>query len=202
MRRILTAAAVILGTISTALVAVPTGPALALTGSQNSLPAPQVPSHASAATLHGVPLNAVHLQFKMPANATPGQVIPLSGTIYSTFDFWNCIGGPCVAHFSAELEFLSRTAFYIYDVNLRDTNCDARSVMALAYDNNVSYVVGTSPQRYTWKNSKGCGQLLQGQDYIFASTGPVKWVQIALWAGNLNGRSSVAFSLLHDNPYY
>ena len=131
--------------------------------------------------------------------AGPSAVyVPAAGSRVSTFDFSNSN----IAHFHATLTFNSRYSFTISNVTLSDTLKDSRSVLALAEDQNFAYAKGTNPALYTWKNDLGAGNTIKGATFTFESSDPVQYVRIALYAANLNGESSIVYSLNHDNPYY
>jgi hypothetical protein len=127
-----------------------------------------------------------------------GAAAPDAPPATSTFNFENSN----IAKFSATLTFHSDYSFTISNVRLSDTLADNRSVLALAEDNNFAYAKGTDPGLYTWKNSSGAGSTLDGATYTFESSDPVQYVQIALYAANENGQSSIVYSLKHANPYY
>jgi hypothetical protein len=127
-----------------------------------------------------------------------GYAVPQAPPVTSTFSFEN----DGIAKFTATLTFQSRYTFTISNVRLSDTKADSRSVLALAEDNNFAYVKGTDPALYTWKNSSGAGHTISGTTFTFESTEEVQYVQIALYAANENGESSIVYSLKHGNPYY
>lgn len=144
-----------------------------------------------------IPLPAAQRALAAPATAG-SSVTPYAPPVTSTFNFSN--GN--IAHFSATLTFHSAFTFTISNVKLKDTNCDDRSVLALVEDQNFAYAKGLIPAAYTWKNSMGCNTTLSGATYTFESSAEVQYVRIALYAANLNGESSIVYSLKHANPYF
>lgn len=65
-----------------------------------------------------------------------------------------------------------------------------------------AYAKGSNPALYTWKNDMGCNSTLDGATYTWEASEEVQYVRIALYAANLNGESSIVYSLKHANPYY
>jgi hypothetical protein len=172
------------------------GAALAATSSGNPVHAVS----ASATTVHGSQVRGPEsVALASPASSFTVRAVPAAPPRISTFSFSN----DSIATFNAKLEFLSRYEFELYYVYLADTKCDARSVAATVFSQasiwSQGYLGGLP---YFYKNSEGCGHTTHPAAYIFESSSPVQYVYIALWAGNNNGHSSIAYSLKHYNPYY
>jgi hypothetical protein len=162
----------------------------------------QAASHTTAA-----PAGAITVVQTAPFTVLRVDVAALSGAgpavaaappRTSTFSFSN----DHIATFNAKLTFLSRYEFEIFSVYLADTACDARSVAATVLSQSTIWVAGyLGGLPYTYKNSEGCHHTTHPDNRIYESKSVVKYVYIALWAGNNNGHSSIAYSKKHDNPF-
>jgi hypothetical protein len=163
------------------------------------------PAASPATTVTGDPISSLNGKARevLPSAVPGGALIPAAAPpVTSTFSFSNTTGGK-IATFNSKLTFLSRYEFELYSTTLADTLCDARSVAATVFSQNTIWSQGyLGGLPYFYKNSKGCGTYESYGTYIFESKSPVQYVYIALWAGNNNGTSSIAYSLKHYNPFY
>jgi hypothetical protein len=135
----------------------------------------------------------------IPSQSSSGAMPSAKPPVTSTFSFSNSN----IATFNSKLTFLSRYEFELSSTNLADKNCDHRSVLATVLSQRSIWAQGyLGGLPYFYKNSLGCFHSQSYPTYIFESSSPVQYVYIALWAGNLNGHSSIAYSYKHYNPYY
>jgi hypothetical protein len=165
-----------------------------------------VPSALSAkaavpSVVTGTPISSLHGKARqiLPTGqvASPGTVA--ASPVTSTFSFSNSN----ITTFNSKLTFLSAYEFELYSTYLADKLCDSRSVAATVFSQNSIWSQGSlGGLPYFYKNSLGCFKTQSYGTYIFESKSPVQYVYIALWAGNNNGHSSIAYSLKHYNPYY
>jgi hypothetical protein len=154
-----------------------------------------------ASTVGGTPIDSLPAPALtlVPSQSTGGAIPSAKPPVTSTFSFSN--GN--IATFNSKLTFLSRYEFELYSTNLADKNCDARSVLATVLSQTSIWAQGyLGGLPYFYKNSLGCFHSQSYGTYIFESSSPVQYVYIALWAGNLNGHSSIAYSYKHYNPKF
>jgi hypothetical protein len=138
------------------------------------------------------------LSFSGTVTAAPAAAVSPS----STFDFCNETGGT-IACFYAHMEFLSRYEFQMWGISLYDGVCDNRSALAFVLSNAQGWKAGSlGGLNYTWKNSSGCYHYIFPSNRIFEASGAVQYVEVAAYGANLNGHSSITWSLKHYNPYY
>lgn len=120
------------------------------------------------------------------------------------FNFCNNTGpnNSPIACFQASITFHNADSFTLSNIKLEDKACDQRSVFALvAWQNGFvqNGVIDGLP--YTYENAGGCGTTLDLGSQSYSSSGGVTFVQIALFAANVNGHSTVVPSRKRINPF-